>query len=320
MLYDKIEKAFRDTVYTRADDNGTIFYFSSDDFSGLYKTPYSLTSSDGHTLKGYFYFYDGYKNGRIIVFEHGMGSGHRGYMKEIELLARHGYLVFAYDHTGCMESGGETTGGFVQSLKDLNDVINTLKSDPDYKDLDISVVGHSWGAFSSLNIPAFHPDIKHIAALSGFISVPSLLNQFFGGILSGIAKRIYEAEKNINPDFIDCNAVSALKNINAKVLIIHSNDDKTVSCRKNFDIMQKELSSNPNITFVRVSGKGHNPNYTADAVKYKDDFFKTYKKTIKKNLLKTDSDKSEFIKKYDWNRMTAQDEEIWNLIFNTLDS
>lgn len=320
MILRKVNEIYKNMVYNRADDNGCVFYFSADDFEGLSAVSYTFKSIDGHSLKGAFYFYEGYDENRIIIFDHGMGSGHRGYMREIEMLAKHGYKVFSYDHTGCMESGGETTGGFVQSLKDLNDAVNALKADEQYKNLDIAVVGHSWGAFSTMNICAFHPDISHIVAMSGYISVSDVLKQFFGGILSPFYKKIYAAEEKANPDFIKYSAVTSLKNSKTKALIITSDDDKTIKCEKHFGVLENALKGQENITFLKVTGKNHNPNYTADAVKYKDEFFKEYTKALKKKLLRTEQDKKSFKAKYDWYTMTAQDEEVWDKIFEHLDS
>jgi len=242
------------------------------------------------------------------------------HMKEIERIARHGYQVFAYDHTGCMESGGETTGGFVQSLIDLNDAICALQQENAYRNADISIVGHSWGGFSTLNIAALHPEVTHLVAMAGFISVPHMLNQFFGGVMSGIAKRLYEKEKKANPDMIDKDAISALKSTDAKVLVLHSRDDKVVSFEKQFMVMKEALSDQKNIVFYEVDEKGHNPNYTKDAVAYKDAFFTEYQQVVKKKQLKTEEQKKAFIARYDWNRMTEQDEKIWELIFKTLDA
>ena len=320
MLYEKIKETYKNMVYSRADETGAVFYFSHRDFAGLEQTPYPFPSSLGHTLQGYFYSYAGYKPDRIILFEHGMGSGHRGYMKEIELLARHGYLVFAYDHTGCMESGGETTGGFLQSLRDCNDALNALGRDERYRHAAVSVVGHSWGGFSTLNILTLHPEVKSIVAMAGFLSLPHILGSFFGGLLSGVGKRLLCEETVANPDLVGHNAIDTLKNTTARALILHSSDDKTVSCKRNFDALQKALGDRPNLRFVKLKGKGHNPNYTADAVRYKDAFFKTYTKRMKKGLLVTDEQKKAFIVSYDWDRMTAQDPAVWEMIFETLDA
>ena len=172
MIFEKqIVGTFRNNFLRRCDDAGTAYYFSAADFPGLEAEPFSFPSCKGHTLKGSFYHYANPIPGRIVVFDHGFGGGHRSYMKEIELLCRHGYLVFSYDHTGCMESGGEDIGGFTQSLVDLNDCLNALKASDRCRGLDFSVMGHSWGGFSTLNICALHPDISHIVVLSGFVSV-----------------------------------------------------------------------------------------------------------------------------------------------------
>ena len=130
MIFEKIiVNMYKGMMYNRCDDAETVFYFSSEDFPGLRKEPIAFASSLGHTLHGYLYEYDSAREDRIIVFDHGFGGGHRAYMKEIEKLCKHGYKVFAYDHTGCMESGGETPNGLAQSLCDLNDCINMIKSD-----------------------------------------------------------------------------------------------------------------------------------------------------------------------------------------------
>ena len=83
MLLEQIEQRYRQAVDSRVDDDGTVFYFSAADFAGLRRQAFAFPSSDGHTLQGYFYWYDRCKKDRLIVFDHGMGSGHRGYMIEI---------------------------------------------------------------------------------------------------------------------------------------------------------------------------------------------------------------------------------------------
>ncbi len=319
MIFGKqIEKTYLSQLYSRADDTGCVYYFSADDFEGLKKEPYRFTSSTGQQLCGYFYSYqDPYEN-RIVIFDHGMGGGHRSYMREIEMLARRGYLVFAYDHTGCMESGGASTNGFAQSLCDLNDAICALKSDEKYAKKKLSVVGHSWGAFSSLNISALHPDITHIVAMSGFVSVERILRQNFRGLLKGFYKRAYEIESSANPEFIKYSAEKSLKQSESKLLVIHSKDDKVVNSKLHFNFLRSELSERKNTEFLLLDQKGHNPNFTADAVKYKDKFFAELQKKLKSGKLSSAEQREAFVKIYDWWRMTAQDEAVWNKIFDFL--
>lgn len=319
MIFQKqIENMFRATLYGRCDGDGSTFYFSHEDFPLLNAQPYMFTSSAGNKLKGYFYSYENADESRLIVFDHGYGGGHRAYMKEIEKLCSAGYRVFAYDHTGCMESEGKSTNGFAQSLCDLNDCLNALKADESVNTSDISVMGHSWGGFSTLNICALHPDITHVVAMSGFVSVKKMIEQNFAGLLKGYRKGIYQIECESNPDFVSYDAVESLSKTNAKVLLIYSDDDKLVNKAIHFDYLKNGLAGKDNIKLLLVEGKGHNPNYTKDALKTLNDFVSAKKKAVKKKALSTDEQKKAFMNSFDWDKMTEQDENVWKEIFEAL--
>ena len=315
MIYKFIRKMLDAMLYNRADDMGILYYFSEKDFPGLVKEDYIFKSRDGHDLVGGFYCYEGYNPDRLVIFDHGMGSGHTGYMKEIEMLCRKGYRVLSYDHTGCMKSGGNTTGGFLHSLIDLNDCINSLKADDKYNGLDISVMGHSWGAFSTLNICALHPEVSHIVAMSGFVGLEAIFKQF----LSVFYKKIYLEEAAKEPEFVKFNAIDSLKNSDVKALIIHSDDDKTVNCKKHFEVMRNALSHKKNIEFLKVSGKNHNPNYTENAVKLSGEMFKAYANKLKGDYFDSAENREAFRNSYDWDKITEQDEKIWEKIYAHLE-
>lgn len=309
-----IEKLYRSNLFIRNDNPNGIFYFEASDFPGLQAHPYCFKSQMGHGLKGYFYYYADPIPGRLVVFDHGMGNGHRAYLREIEYLAKSGYLVFSYDHTGCMFSGGDSTNGFAQSLKDLDDCIGALKKEPALCGRTISVMGHSWGGFSTMNITALHPEITHVVAMSGFVSVKRMLEQTFTGPLKGASKSLYALERCSNPDYVDFDAVQTLQKTDAKVLLIASSDDKVVQKAHHFDVLQRELSERENIRFLLTENKGHNPSYTCDAVRYKDDFFAAFQKLVKKKKLETAAQQEAFMSTFDWKRMTEQDDAVWNVI------
>ncbi len=316
MIFHKtIEKAYKSRMYVRCDGTGLASYFGPQDFDGLHCEGYKFRSSHGHDLQGYFYCYGGYDTERLIIFEHGFGGGHRSYMKEIEKLCQGGYRVFAYDHTGCMESGGENANGFAQSLCDLNDCINALKADEGVNTSDISVMGHSWGGFSTLNIAALHPDVKRIVVLSGFISVEKIVEQNFSGILKGYKKHIMELERSSNPDFIKYNAVDTLRNASTRALLIYSDNDIFVNKSLHYDELYNNLKDRDNIELILTTGKGHNPNYTHDAVVCLAELAEKNKSA--KNI-KTEDEKKKFRDQFDWDKMTAQDDTVWNKIFDFL--
>ena len=309
-----MEKQYRSNLFIRNDNPNGIFYFTAADFPGLQTYAYDFKSQMGHDLKGWFYCYESPIPGRLVVFDHGMGNGHWAYLREIEYLAKAGFLVYSYDHTGCMASGGESTNGFAQSLKDLDDCITALKKEPALQDRTISVMGHSWGGFSTMNIASLHPEITHVVSMSGFISVKRMLAQIMPGLLKGVRKSLYQLESNSNPDYVDFDALQTLDNTTAKVLLIASSDDKVVQKAHHFDVLKQALSHRENIRFLLTENKGHNPAYTCDAVRYKDDFFARFQKLQKKKKLETKAQQEAFMSEFDWVRMTQQDESVWSAI------
>ncbi len=320
MLFEKqIINIYKGMAYTRCDDNGTAFYFTAKDFKGLSCEPFDFISSMGHKLSGKLYSYADPIEKRVVIFDHGFGGGHTSYMKEIEMLCRRGYLVLAYDHTGCMESGGDTPNGMAQSLCDLNDCLNAVKSDERFADYDISVMGHSWGGFSTLNISALHPEITHIVVLSGFVSVELLVNAFFGGLLKPYREPVMALERASNPIFIEYSAIESLKQSHAKALLIYSDNDQLCSAAVHFEALKQALSGREDTTFVLEKGKGHNPNYTEEAVKLLGEYVNEKNAFLKKKNV-SDEEKKAFVERFDWDGMTEQDERVWNVIFEHLES
>lgn len=319
MIFEKqIIKVYKKIAFNRVDDKGTAFYFSYKDFPNLKSEFFTFKSSHGHSLQGYFYYYENYNPNQLIIFDHGFGGGHRSYMREIEKLCSAGFRVFSYDHTGCMESGGNSTNGMTTSLVDLNDCLKTLKEDERFKSLDFSVIGHSWGGYAALNISALHPDLSHIVVLSGFVSIKRLIKAFFSGILKPYRKAIYKLEKEINPNFVDYDAIETLNNSQVKALLIYSSNDKICKKEDTYDILFNNLNKRDTLKFILLNNKGHNPNYSVEAVKYLNEYSTTKQKMKKKKLLETTEQKKKFINSFNWHKMTEQDEELWQKINNWL--
>ena len=315
MFFEKqILNIYRKNLFVRNDNADGIFYFSPDDFPGLQAHPYEFKARAGHDLKGYFYHYPDPIPGRLVVFDHGMGNGHRAYMREIETLAKAGFLVFSYDHTGCMASGGESCNGFAQSLSDLDACMEALKAEKPLEDYSFSVMGHSWGGFSTMNIAALHPEITHVVSMSGFISVKRIVEQTFDGILKPYRKAILALERQANERYSDFDAIYSLKGTDAKVLLIYSENDPVVKMSCHCDPLIQALDGKENIRIHLEQGKAHNPSYTAEAVKYKDSFFEALQTLRKRGDKVSPEERKIFMESYDWRRMTEQDEKLWDLI------
>ncbi len=313
----QIENFYKKTVYKRRVDDGSLFYFKASDFDGLVSEEFSFFTKRGHKLKGFFYHYPNFMPNRLIVFEHGMGVGHRAYFREIERLARAGYLIYSYDHTGCTDSEGEHIMGLSGSIADLDACITALL-EKGYNPEQISVVGHSWGGYSTMNILAYHPNLASIVALAGFVSLYEMLGQVMPKILLPFKSTIYQLEAKTNPEYYESSALATLKNTKVPALIIHSVDDDSVHFDRHFKLLKNNLSDKKNITFLELKDKKHNPTYTVDAVNYKSDFFKAYSKRVKRGKNKNKEEHKAFLMSYDWQRMTEQDEDVWSKILDFL--
>lgn len=321
MIFEKkVIRLFKKSVITRQNTPEELFLFSEGDFPGLKKEDFSFIGNRGQRLVGGFYYYGENSPTRVVIFEHGMGGGHLSYMREIEALASRGFTVLSYDHTGCAESEGEDIAGFSQSLADLDSLIKTLRRDEKYRDLDISVVGHSWGGYSTLNIAKYHPDITHIVAISGFVSVKDLLGQFLTGIMKLYIPSIVRYEDRINPGYAYSSAVDALKNSDVRAMIIHSADDPTVNHERHFGKLYEMFANRDGTDFVTFDGRRHNPNYTDGAAEYLGECIKDLITLKKAGELSTAEQKDAFREKYDWSKMTEQDSELWDKIRDFLNN
>lgn len=320
MIFEKkVIGIYKKRLLKRHDPDGTLYYFNKNDFPGLCAEEYSLTGDKGQRLAAYLYYRGEKRTDRLIMFEHGMGCGHAAYMPEINKITEHGYAVFTYDHTGTRLSEGEHIGGFSQSLADLDRAYCFVRSMPEYKDADISIIGHSWGGFSTMNISAIHPDITHAVALSGFISPRAIQKQVLGGFLKFYRDAIFQAELDAFPRYAEFDARESLKNTKTKYLIIHSEDDPVCLFDNHFAELKKAVGDAQNVEFLPLQRKRHNPTYTDEAVEYKKAFSEELSKRRKKGKLSTEEEKAKFRSSFDWMRMTEQDSDVWNKIFEFLE-
>lgn len=320
MIFEKaIINVYKNNIKTRQDGNPLLHYFSVSDFEGLQRTPFVFEGNNGQKLQGYYYYYPCARKDRLIIFDHGMGCGHVAYLKEIELIARRGYMVFTYDHTGCLESEGEDIGGFAQSLCDLDYAVNALRSAKDYGDAKFTVIGHSWGGFAALNISALHPEIESCISLSGFIGVERMIEQFFSGILKFYRPSIFRLESEANPMYSLIDARRSLKNSPSRILYIASDNDPTVKTAYHFDTLRKNPPEGANIEFFLVHGKLHNPNYSENAVTELSKMSQSMTDGMKKKTFETPEAIEAFRESWDWEKITEQDAELWDKIFDFIE-
>ena len=316
---------YRKNFVHRYDDDHIIKYFSYKDFPGLEERPVSFRTPQGLTIRGHIYSYpdkvasDKGHPKELVVFCHGLGGGHRSYMREIELICRSGYEVLSYDCIGCWESEGSDIRGISESVNDLISCIDYICSSDELKDRAIHVIGHSWGGFAAGNILNFRKEnIKSITVISGFASIDTLTDAGFGGKLKPFKKYIKRFERKANGNLADCCSVDALRATDTKALLIHSRDDQMADISTGLDYVRSRIS-NPNVKYLEVEGKFHNPNYTEDAVAYMRQTFGEYEALVKSKKLRTLEQKKAYMADKGFLRMTEQDGKIWDKIFSHME-
>ena len=165
----------------RCEGNPKLKYFTVNDFEELSAKPIEFKSNRGQILRGNMYTNRSIKEYKgLIIFVHGMGGGHLSYTTEINTLAKAGFVVIGYDNTGTCSSEGKKLKGFFQSVIDLNYALNAIKQHKDLSKYSISLVGHSWGAYTVCQVLQYKHDIKKVVAISGVNDVSKLICELLG--------------------------------------------------------------------------------------------------------------------------------------------
>lgn len=314
------EEAYKKAFIRRFDcGSGMMMYHEQrthKDFPGLAAEPISFFTPHGIRIAGNVYTYPGADEKRLVVFCHGIGQGHLSYITEIERICREGCAVIGYDNVGCGRSGGENIRGFTESLNDLIACIDFVRAQERWNKAELSVIGHSWGGYAVMNLPAYRDGIHAVVSISGFASVKLLFDEFFGAE-SGVPELAYAAERQANPDYADACAAEALAHTDARVLLIHSADDRSVSPAIGLEYVRSRISGG-NVRFLLTDGKSHTPQYTRAAAELLVNTQREYARLVAQRKLVTDADKRRYVDGCDFAAMTAQDEDIWREIFAQL--
>ena len=321
MLFSKIIKKKFDAVLGRYDGDPAQYYFSPKDFPALKTEAFDIKGDNNVNLKGFYYYYESINPDKFIVFDHGIGAGHMAYLNEINYLAKSGYTVYSYDHTGCVESEGTGILGFAQGINDLDHVLTAINQDPRFKDKPIKLMGHSWGGYSAMNVVALHPEVTHVVSLAGFLSARSLIEQYIPKLFLKYSEEVMERERQHNPKYADMNAIDSLKKSKAKLLHLQSTDDIKVKyelCTK-LMLEDADLAKRDDIELVTVENKNHDPQRTVESNKATKAMLLELEESRNHGQLDDLEDIEEFKKRHDWTKIYEQDPKIWDKILEFLD-
>ena len=287
----------------RYDKDEAIPYFSYKDFNGLKCEKHKFKNTRGNEIAYFYYNYEKYNKDKIVLFLHGMGPGHTAYMTEINGICKKGYMVLTLDYTGCGESDGETIISLNEPTRDAVELLDHLKLKE-----EIVVVGHSVGAYTTLNVVHLREEIKKAVIISGFISLKDELKNTLK--LNIAVNPIMRYEKNAEIDYYGIDNSEYLKTTTDKLLFIHSKDDKRVKFKPVAKKIKK--ANNPNTTLLEVDKKNHNPTYTEKAVNYLSYCLDGYMKLVKKKA--SLEERKKYMKDKSIYKMTEQDRKVMKVI------
>lgn len=293
--------AVYEAIFCRRYETAPWLQFSAGDFDGL-QVQRSDFESAGETLAGYMYSKPGADAG-VVVLAHGLGGGgHNHYMPLIDYFTSGGYCVFTYDARGNDNSGGKSVRGLPQGIIDLDSAISHAEGLPQYEGLPFMLFGHSWGAFSSANVLALHPEIEAAVIVAGFNESEDLLRLYgetYAGKAGGLLMPLMELYEYIKfgGKYASLTALEGFAATDAEVLIVHSADDETVPVECGYDIFHEAFGDSERFEFVLYEDRGHGyPFCSEEAAAYRDEINAGYDAYIHENGLEySDANKEAFM-------------------------
>lgn len=280
-------------------DDGIIPYLSAGDFPGLEVKKSTFRNREGQKTAVFDYRYPENAAGKRVLFLHGVGPGHKAYVREIETLCARGYRVLTLDYAGCGASEGEGLGSLYGPARDALELLERQK-----EDLPEALVGHSLGGFTGLRVMAKGVGISKAVLIAPLLDPEPLFAQY-------PEARAYEEQTQ--PELSALDVYAYLRETGDKLFFIHSEDDSMVPFAISTGWVRENIA-NPNFCFHIEAHRDHNPNYTDGAIAYMKETFGAYGRLLAAGKFPTREEKKAFMADKSPMEMTHQDPQIWEKI------
>ncbi len=223
-----------------------------------------VTTSDGYTLRGWF-IDKGSDTTIIAIHGYTASKYEEDYMKPvIDMLARNGYNVIAFDFRAHGDSGGEITTLGLKEVEDYMRIIDWLKSEKPDKAGKIGVIGYSMGGAVTIMLSAKDKRINAAVADSPYIDIRESGRRWImrlKGIMRALLLLVYPlivrftaSKARINID--DLIMYKYADNIKIPFMIIAGTNDDLVALSEIKKFYNKLRRNNPK-TILWVTDSGH---------------------------------------------------------------
>ena len=300
-----VSKVYIEKFVCRYDKEVGVPYYAYTDFKGLKQEAYSFINSKGIEIHYFFYYYDNYKDDKIILFLPGLGPGHASYMAEIETLAKRGYKVLTFDYTGCGESKGPYLGSLNVPTRDTMELLNLLNLDK-----PIVLMGHSLGGFTALKVASLRKEINKVVVISPIVTIRPMI--FNASKSKFITHFVLKYERKVGKEIDRTDLINYLKKTTDDILFIQSVDDPMVPYETSLKVAEE--SNNSHVQTIKFENKKHNPNYTLEAVQYMNEVFGAFNRRVMDKAIATDAERIAYFKDVSIQKLTEQDQNLFNQI------
>ncbi len=237
-------------------------YPVADYFYDRYKDSYPRRNvsfySGKNRLQGYIYGEENTKG--LLVFAHGINSGHESYIQEILWMVDHGWRIFAYDATGSCTSEGWGTTGLIQSALDLHAALTYVENDETLNKLPVCLMGHSWGGYAVAAGLYFDHNVKASASIAGYSDSIQMMMRFAGATMGKATALLrpfaYLENLFLFGKYATLTAVDGINRSGIPVMLVHGTNDMLVRFDTTGIVAHRDEITNPNVVIYPMSDKG----------------------------------------------------------------
>ena len=182
------------------------------------------------TLQGYLYEVENPHG--IVISAHGINNLADGNTAQYQnYFIEQGWDVFSFDMTGCGRSSGKMKTLF-ESRKCVQNAVNFVKNNAKLKDLDVCLVGHSWGGYGVL-AASYDVDVKAVCSFAGYDKASEMM---YGFAEMNVSKALIVTKPALNfslsllqgeKAFFSASSVIK-KRPNTNYVLVHGDKDNTV--------------------------------------------------------------------------------------------